>query len=65
MNNKEVGKFIVYLKGGHSFKVKAKTINLKWDGDGNVTSYNFEWPKAQSRPFAIPPQSIIGVRRIR
>lgn len=62
---KEVGKFIVYLKGGHSFKVKAKEIDLKWDADGNVTFYDFTWPKKQERKFAFPPQSIIGVRKIR
>lgn len=63
--NKEVGKFIVYLKGGHSFKVKAKGIDLKWDNDGNVTYYNFTWPTPQDMKFAFPPQSIVGIRRIR
>lgn len=63
--SKEVGKFIVYLKGGHSFKVKAKSVNLKWDAEGNVTAYDFQWSKPQYREFVFPPQSIIGVRKLR
>lgn len=63
--NERVGKFIVYLKGGHSFKVKATNIDLKWDSDGNIIAYDFQWPQPQERKFAIPPQSIIGVRKIR
>lgn len=63
--SKEVGKFIVYLKGGHSFKVKAKEVVLDWDDDGNVTRYKFVWPKPQSERFAFPPQSVIGVRKLR
>lgn len=57
-------KFIVYLKGGHSFKVKATDIELTWDGDGNVTAYKFTWGQVQEEKFVLPPQSIIGVRKL-
>lgn len=63
--SKNVGKFVVYLKGGHSFKVRAEEVDIKWDSNGNVTAYNFRWPKAQERKFVFPPQSIVGVRRLR
>lgn len=58
-------KFIVYLKGGHSFKVKATDITLRWDNRGNITYYKFKWLKPQDEKFVLPPQSIIGIRKIR
>lgn len=65
MRERRVGKFEVYLRGGQTFKVKAVSINLEWDTNGVVTYYKFDWPKEVPTAFVMPPQSIIGIRRIK
>lgn len=65
MRERRVGKFEVYLRGGQTLTVKAVSIKLEWDANGVVTYYKFDWPKEVPTSFAMPPQSIIGVRRIK
>lgn len=56
----------LYLIGGQTIRFKCESANLKWDANGKVTSYNFQGHKnVGGRMFAMPPQSIIGLRKIR
>lgn len=56
----------IYLIGGQTIRLKCDTAELKWNPEGKVTSYNFKGHRdVGGQMLAMPPQSIIGIRKIR